>query len=647
MKRTSKTMSLPTFFNPKFLIIFTIKIYILSSTISNALPTSSSLSNVQFEAENSHNNEHEIPLFRKLNRRHLIDCLSSNPYLQISVNTSSRLSNEQYINVTVSGISRPSDKYWVAMVSPSHSSVKYCPLNTLLYKQTGDLSNLPLLCHYPVKAAFLKNDPDFLTCKKSECKKQGANGSCSTKTCTSSIIFHVINIRTDIEFVLFDNGFNAPCILKRTTPLPFATPNKPLYGHISSVNSAATSMRVTWVSGSMESQQVQYGNGKSVTSNVSTFTQDDMCGGIVKSPAEDFGWHDPGYIHTAVITGLQASAKFSYKYGSGAVGWSDEVQFRTPPAGGSDELMFLAFGDMGKAPRDSTVEHYIQPGSLSVVDAMAEEVATGKVDSIFHIGDISYATGFLVEWDYFLHLITPLASRVSYMTAIGNHERDYADSGSVYPTPDSGGECGVPYESYFQMPTSLKDKPWYSIEQGPVHFTVISTEHKWTPGSEQYNWMKSDMASVNRTRTPWLIFNGHRPMYTSAKSALVSVDLLFVTFVEPLLLQNKVDLVLFGHVHNYERTCALYKGKCKAKPVKDANGVDTFNNSNYAAPVQAVIGMAGFTLDEFSPIAPDWSLKRISKFGYSRIHAKREELNFEFVDSNTRQIEDSFRIIKK
>lgn len=54
---------------------------------------------------------------------------------------------------------------------------------------------------------------------------------------------------------------------------------------------------------------------------------------------------------------------------------------------------------------------------------MTEEVDKGNVDSIFHIGDISYATGFLVEWDFFLHLINPVASRLSYMTAIGNHER--------------------------------------------------------------------------------------------------------------------------------------------------------------------------------------------------------------------------------
>lgn len=63
--------------------------------------------------------------------------------------------------------------------------------------------------------------------------------------------------------------------------------------------------------------------------------------------------------------------------------------------------------------------------------------------------------------------------------------RDYGDSGSVYSTPDSGGECGVPYETYFPMPTAAKDKPWYFIEQGPIHFTVISTEHDWSQNSEQ------------------------------------------------------------------------------------------------------------------------------------------------------------------
>lgn len=63
--------------------------------------------------------------------------------------------------------------------------------------------------------------------------------------------------------------------------------------------------------------------------------------------------------------------------------------------------------------------------------------------------------------------------------------RDYVHTGSVYITPDSGGECGVPYETYFPMPTPAKDKPWYSIEQASVHFTVISTEHDWSKDSDR------------------------------------------------------------------------------------------------------------------------------------------------------------------
>ena len=63
--------------------------------------------------------------------------------------------------------------------------------------------------------------------------------------------------------------------------------------------------------------------------------------------------------------------------------------------------------------------------------------------------------------------------------------RDYAGSRSVYVTPDSGGECGVAYEAYFPMPAAGKDKPWYSIEQGSVHFIVMSTEHPWSEKSEQ------------------------------------------------------------------------------------------------------------------------------------------------------------------
>ncbi|KAJ9558213.1 hypothetical protein OSB04_012827 [Centaurea solstitialis] len=609
-----------------FVLLFTstILIFGVASSLHKALENSMT----------EFGNHTAISDFRLLNRRSLIACKNRGPYVHVNVSSIPGLSDEQYVTVTINGVLKPSKSDWVAMISPSDSSTSACAKNAFLYLQTGDLSLLPLLCHYPVKqmqAQYVSNDLDYLGCKKQECQEY-QQGRCIVTTCGATLTFHVINIRTDIEFVLFGDGFLNPCIITRSSPINFKNPNQPLYGHLSSIDSTGTTMRLTWVSGDNNPQHVQYGDGKSQASQVATFTQDDMCSSsILPSPAKDFGWHDPGYIHSAVMTGLNPSTPFSYRYGSDSVGWSNTINFRTPPAAGAQELKFLAFGDMGKAPRDASSEHFIQPGSLSVMEAIASEVSTGSIDSIFHIGDISYATGFLVEWDYFLHLISPIASKLSYMTAIGNHEslyvRDYVNTGSVYPTPDSGGECGVAYETYFPMPTPAKDKPWYSIELGSVHFTVISTEHDWSLDSEQYQWMSTDMASVDRSRTPWLIFTGHRPMYSS--SGLV-VDNKFVQAVEPLLLAYKVDLALFGHVHNYERTCAVYQKQCNQIPIRDGNGVDTYNNTNYAAPVHA----AG------------WSLVRIKEFGYVKVQTTTTQISFEFVNANTRKLEDRFRIIK-
>ncbi|GAB4837173.1 hypothetical protein Ancab_002084 [Ancistrocladus abbreviatus] len=640
-------------------IIFGFVVLILALTSSTSLrPTSDPFRPLPARDDllKEYQNYTAISKFRTINRQELIKCPIESPYIEITTSPDSDLPDEVNITVTVSGVIVPASSDWVAMITPATADVNSCPTTKAQYVQTGDLANLPLLCHYPVKAQYLSEDPDYLSCKKSECKKS-VGGVCLVKTCSASITFHAVNMRTNISFAFFALGFDTPCLLKMGPTIKFANPSSPLYAHLSSIDSTGTSMRVTWISGDNQPQQVKYGNGQTQTSDVTTFTQKDMCTTkLLPSPASDFGWHDPGYIHTAVMTGLQPLMKYSYMYGSDSVGWSNQIQFQTPPAGGSDELTFLAFGDMGKAPLDKSLEHYINPGAPSVIQAMTDAVTSSPVDCVMHIGDISYATGFMGEWDFFFALLYKLASRLSYMSGIGNHERynvqpqssmDYPFSGSIYITPDSGGECGVAYETYFPLPTPAKDKPWYSIELGPVHFTIISTEHDFRVGTEQYKWMQSDMASVNRSTTPWLIFMGHRPMYTSIKGGpLSSVDPRFVAAVEPLLKDNRVDLALFGHVHNYERTCAIYQGNCLAMPKKDSNGVDTYDFSNYSAPVQVVLGMAGFVLDPFTSNPDAWSLVRISEFGYTKTHATRTELAFEFVNANTRQVQDSFRITK-
>ena len=50
----------------------------------------------------------------------------------------------------------------------------------------------------------------------------------------------------------------------------------------------------------------------------------------------------------------------------------------------------------------------------------------------------------------------------------------------------------------------------YSFEHGPIHFIQLNTEMDFAPGSAQYAWLLSDLRTVNRNRTPWLI-SGKEP----------------------------------------------------------------------------------------------------------------------------------------
>eukprot|EP00041_Stephanoeca_diplocostata_P031427 m.978279 g.978279 ORF g.978279 m.978279 type:complete len:90 (-) comp23956_c1_seq9:1304-1573(-) len=75
--------------------------------------------------------------------------------------------------------------------------------------------------------------------------------------------------------------------------------------------------------------------------------------------------------------------------------------------------------------------------------------------------------------------------------------------------------------------------------------------------------MEADLATVNRKVTPWVIFVGHRPMYSSPYSHGYNLnDGPWWADVEAVLIKYSVDLCLWGHVHNAEVTCPLHNGSC-------------------------------------------------------------------------------------
>ena len=75
--------------------------------------------------------------------------------------------------------------------------------------------------------------------------------------------------------------------------------------------------------------------------------------------------------------------------------------------------------------------HYFLVSLLTTTsDITTSDITTSSLTSRTRTGgDISYATGYMAVWDFFLNMIAPIAGRVLYLTTVGNHESDYPNSG--------------------------------------------------------------------------------------------------------------------------------------------------------------------------------------------------------------------------
>ena len=202
----------------------------------------------------------------------------------------------------------------------------------------------------------------------------------------------------------------------------------------------------------------------------------------------------------------------------------------------------IAFGDMGTVPLDFHHEHsfdYTDTGELYSINTsyvLSQRYWMNQTEYILHIGDISYAVGYLSEWDDFLNQIEPVAKEIAWNVGIGNHEYGWTGEWSPpnntsasdsYGPQDSGGECGVPTYAFFpymsQNPTSSFEdrKPWYVLDYSIARIVVMSTEHDFSYGSEQWQFIENSMKNVNREQTPWVVLAGHRMMYSNS---ILSID---------------------------------------------------------------------------------------------------------------------------
>lgn len=76
---------------------------------------------------------------------------------------------------------------------------------------------------------------------------------------------------------------------------------------------------------------------------------------------------------------------------------------------------------------------------------------------------------------------------------------------------------------------------------------------------QQINFLEADLASVDRSVTPWLIVAGHRPWYSTGGYG--NQCFACQNAFEEIFYKYGVDAAMFGHVHNAQRFMPMYNNK--------------------------------------------------------------------------------------
>lgn len=462
---------------------------------------------------------------------------------------------------------------------------------------------------YPAAAYVTSTKPFKVANVTSVCSQPGKTGS--DGVCT--LVLQVYAVRTSLRVLVMVNGTAWPVVAGASLPLLWTDAVAPTHPRLLP-GPAVGEYSVVWTIGNVNvtDPAILVGLTPTVQSTrVDAFRtarvlRESLCG----APANESGWVDLGTTASVVINPQLAADLGLYPAGGSLYYRLTDRNGRLFPAPDQPALMltlppwptpqpqypfrFIGFGDLGRGSFDDAVSYAEYPlGSANVqwVDysgpakdtaaLLAEEIRKGRQGSagqlplafVHHWGDISYASGFLQAWDEYLWQTSQYASSVPLVIGIGNHEATWpaAQGGATWtgygPATDSGGECNMVVTDLLPLPSLASSvTPWYSYASGPVTVLVLSSEHDFSVGSVQYRWLAMQLAEVNRTVTPWLVASLHRPMYINSNySAGPTSDTAVMsdlqTSLEPLLHAAKVDLLLYGHNHRWERISAALGGQ--------------------------------------------------------------------------------------
>ncbi len=187
-------------------------------------------------------------------------------------------------------------------------------------------------------------------------------------------------------------------------------------------------------------------------------------------------------------------------------------------------------------------------------DAVLRGVARSGASAFLMVGDLSYGKpGTEQQW---CDWATERLGSVPPVILAGNHDdgrNGLIDNfAACFPPPPEGTQGDYGRQYYFDMPA---EKPL-------VRFVMVSPgidfgdgKLDYSKGTERYIWTRDRIREARQDGIAWVVVGVHRPCQTIGRYDCTSGE----DFTN-LLISERVDLVLHGHEHLYQRTKQLTNG---------------------------------------------------------------------------------------
>ena len=246
------------------------------------------------------------------------------------------------------------------------------------------------------------------------------------------------------------------------------------------------------------------------------------------------------HAFTATATKLKAGTRYSYRIvtSGGSTSWA---AFTTARTGLDRSWTFLAFGD-------TQVENAGVP--QNIIDKAVAKHPSAPL--LLHAGDVVNKPNSIKQWREFMAATYPTRTTKNWLISIGNHEQ------CVLLKKCSSGDAEA-FRSYYTWPrngVAKQGATWYYTDYQGVRFIVLDT---FSGDIDQQAAFLTKALKSNKQR--WTVVLQHAGPFASRSDRNNSK---FRKALLPVYNKYKVDLVLSGHDHSYDRG---YYGKNKNSTV--------------------------------------------------------------------------------